>query len=161
MATASLGLPLTNTEGRIGNPTIMLLATIIMVGNIGDVTKQPTVTKLDTYVRAIELLAGCQSSGRAGLIVCGADAQVTISMSLILAVVVEALVAKQLVDAVDTSAADDDAYSPAEMLDLGCIIAFTVFWSVPPRLLTLSSQLAQPQLQILGRFARHDVATAG
>ena len=53
MATASLGLPLTNTEGRIGNPTIMLLATIIMVGNIGDVTKQPTVTKLDTYVRAI------------------------------------------------------------------------------------------------------------
>ena len=55
-------------------------------------------------------------------------------MSLILAVVVEALVAKQLVDAVDTSAADDDAYSPAEMLDLGCIIAFTVFWSVPPRL---------------------------
>ena len=82
-------------------------------------------------------------------------------MSLILAVVVEALVAKQLVDAVDTSAADDDAYSPAEMLDLGCIIAFTVFWSVPPRLLTLSSQLAQPQLQILGRFARHDVTTAG
>ena len=53
VATASLGLPLTNTEGRIGNPTIMLLATIIMVGNIGDVTKQPTVTKLDTYVRTI------------------------------------------------------------------------------------------------------------
>ena len=52
-----------------------------------------------------------------------------ISMSLILAVVVEALVAKQLVDAADT--ADDDAYSPAEMLDLGCIIAFTVFWSAP------------------------------
>ena len=57
VAMASLGLPLTNTEGRIGNPTIMLLATVIMVGNIGDVTKQPTVTKLDTYVRAIELLA--------------------------------------------------------------------------------------------------------
>ena len=56
-------------------------------------------------------------------------------MSLILAVVVEALVAKQLVDASDPSdasdAGDDGAYSSAEILDLACIIAFTVFWSVP------------------------------
>jgi len=65
VAMASLGLPLTNTEGRIGNPTIMLLATVIMVQSIGDVTKQPTVTKLDKYVRAIGItMLSCRAADR-------------------------------------------------------------------------------------------------